>query len=190
MGMFLEKGTKLTGVNLWMHVGGNPKEVEGVIGWGIWAWAWGIFVWVRVAARVVAGIPVACLGCGCLGTRGGEIRVKDESAGATLQSGTSFDVAEILDLTLDLVLRGLHYGWGHLDKRIKEDEGGSEREWEGGGRGRERARRNEELRATKDDVGNNERLSTYARLLCREHPSTNRGFCCIFYSFIATIDNV
>jgi hypothetical protein len=64
---------------------------------------------VRVAAaRVVAGIPVACLGCGCLGTRSGEIRVEDESAGTALQSRTSFDVAEILYLTLDLVLRGLH----------------------------------------------------------------------------------
>jgi hypothetical protein len=62
----------------------------------------------RVAARIVAGIPVACLGCGCLGTRSGEIRVKDESAGATLQRRASFDVAEILDLALDLDLRGLH----------------------------------------------------------------------------------
>jgi hypothetical protein len=62
----------------------------------------------RVAARIVAGIPVACLGCGCLGTRSGEIRVNDESAGTTLQSRASFDVAEILHLTLDLVLGGLH----------------------------------------------------------------------------------
>jgi hypothetical protein len=30
--MFLEKGAKLTGINLWMHVGGDPKEVEGVVG--------------------------------------------------------------------------------------------------------------------------------------------------------------
>jgi hypothetical protein len=106
MGMFFEKGTKLAGIYLWMHVGGDPKEVEGVIGCGIRAR--GIFVRVRVAARVVAGIPVACLGCGRLGTRSGEIRVNDESAGTTLQSRTSFDVAEILYLTLDLVLRGLH----------------------------------------------------------------------------------
>jgi hypothetical protein len=35
MGMFLEKSTKLTGIYLWMHVGGYPKEVEGVIGCGI-----------------------------------------------------------------------------------------------------------------------------------------------------------
>ena len=62
----------------------------------------------RVAARIVAGIPVACLGCGCLGARSGEIRVKDEGAGTTLQSGPSFDVAEILDLALYLVLGGLH----------------------------------------------------------------------------------
>jgi hypothetical protein len=41
---------------------------------------------VRVAAGVVAvRIPVACLGCGCLGAGGGEIRVKDENAGAALQ---------------------------------------------------------------------------------------------------------
>jgi hypothetical protein len=35
MGMFLEKGTKLTRINLWMHIGGDPEEVEGVIGCGI-----------------------------------------------------------------------------------------------------------------------------------------------------------
>ena len=45
---------------------------------------------------------------------------------------------------------------------------------EGGEKSRERAKGNEELRATKDDVGNNERLSTYARLLCREHPHHTR----------------
>lgn len=104
--MFFEKGTKLAGIYLWMHVGGDPKEVKGVIGCGIRAR--GILVRVRVAARVVAGIPVACLGCGRLCTGSGEIRVNDESAGTTLQSRTSFDVAEILYLTLDLVLRGLH----------------------------------------------------------------------------------
>jgi len=106
MGVFFEKGTKLTGIYLWMHVGGDPKEVHGVIRCRIRAWD--IFVRVRVAARVIAGIPVACLGCGSLGTGSGEIRVKDEGAGTTLQRRTSFDVAQILYFTLDLVLRGLH----------------------------------------------------------------------------------
>jgi hypothetical protein len=64
---------------------------------------------VRVAARVVAaGIPVACLGCGCLGAGRREIRVKDENAGAALEGRTSFDVADILNLSLDLILGGLH----------------------------------------------------------------------------------
>jgi hypothetical protein len=91
---------------------------------------------VRVAAGVIAGIPVACLGCGCLGTRSGEIRVKDESAGTTLQSRTSFDVTEILYLTLDLVLRGLYQGCGHLDKRIKKVKGEVSETAYKGGRGR------------------------------------------------------
>jgi hypothetical protein len=30
--MFFEECTKLAGINLWMHIGGDPKEVEGVIG--------------------------------------------------------------------------------------------------------------------------------------------------------------
>jgi hypothetical protein len=100
--VFFEKGTELAWINLWMHVGGDPEEVEGVIGCRIGAW--GIFVRVGVAARVVAGIPVGCLGCGCLGAGSGEIRVEDESAGTTLKGRTSFDITQILYLTLDLIL--------------------------------------------------------------------------------------
>jgi hypothetical protein len=104
--MLLEKGTELAGIYLWMHVGGDPKEVKGIIGCRIGAG--GVFVRVRVAARVVAGIPVGGLACSCLGAGSGEIRVKDENARTTLQGRTSFDVTKILDFTLDLILRGLH----------------------------------------------------------------------------------
>jgi hypothetical protein len=31
MSMFFEKGAELAGIYLWMHVGGDPKEVKGVI---------------------------------------------------------------------------------------------------------------------------------------------------------------
>lgn len=106
MGVFFEKGAKLAGIDLWMHVGGHPEEVEGVVRGGIGAGD--IFVGVRVAAGVVARVPVARLGSGSLGAGGGEIRVEYESTGATLKSGASFDVAQVLDLTLDLILRGLH----------------------------------------------------------------------------------
>jgi len=57
------------------------------------------------------------LGCSCLGTGSGEIRVEDENAGTALQGRTSFDVTQILDLTLNLVLRGLHQGCGHLENK-------------------------------------------------------------------------
>jgi hypothetical protein len=30
--MLFEKGAELARIYLWMHVGGDPKEVEGVIG--------------------------------------------------------------------------------------------------------------------------------------------------------------
>jgi hypothetical protein len=103
--MFFEKGAKLGGVNLWVHVGGDPEEVKRVIRSRIGIG--GIFVRVRVTAGVVVWAPITRLGCGCLGAGGGEIRVYDEGAGTTLESRASFDVTQVLDLTLDLVVRGL-----------------------------------------------------------------------------------
>src|SRR5260221_9236179 len=69
MGVFLEKSTKLARVNLWMHVGGDPEEVERVVRGRIGAGD--IFVRVRVTAGVVARVPVARLGSCGLGAGSG-----------------------------------------------------------------------------------------------------------------------
>jgi hypothetical protein len=50
MSMFFEKGTKLGGIYLWVHVSGHPEEVEGVIGCGCRIGTQGVFVRVGVAA--------------------------------------------------------------------------------------------------------------------------------------------
>ena len=121
MSMFFEKGTKLGGIYLWVHVSGHPEEVEGVIGCRCGIGSQGVFVRVGVAARVVAGCPIALLSCSSLGTGCWEIRIMNESARAALESGASFYITNVFDLTLDLVVGRLHDCWRCLHERERRD---------------------------------------------------------------------
>ena len=111
----MEKCAKLGGIYLWVHISGHPEEVEGVIGCRCGIGTQGVFMRVGVAARVVAGCPITLLCSSCLSSGRWEIRIQRTA----LESGTSFYVTQVFDLTLDLVVGGLHYGWRCLHEETK-----------------------------------------------------------------------
>jgi hypothetical protein len=94
--MLLEELAELCGIDLWVHAGGNPEEVEGVIAGGLRLGK--VLMRVRVGRAVVVVVPIVC-GGGLCGLRG-QIWVDDGG----LSGGPAPNVAQVFDLALDLVL--------------------------------------------------------------------------------------